>query len=556
MTAAGAAPARPAAALLAWGIALPAAAGAAAVLGFAPFHAWPVPLASLAILFIAWSRSGSSLQAAISGFAFGLGLNLAGVSWVYVSLHEFGHMPAALAAVATFLFCAYLALFPAAAGWLSHRFPAGGSRRLLWAMPAAFVLLEWVRGWLFTGFPWLAIGYSQAPASPLAGFAPVLGAYGVSLAAAFAASLLAAFAASPPWSRRRAALAGVFVALLGAGAALKLVAWTSPAGPAVPVALLQGNVPQHLKWREEVRNRTLRDYHDRIVKSPARVVVLPETALPAFLDQLPPGYLESLREHAQAAGKDVLIGSVERRFSGERFDYWNSVVRVGAGGPAVVPQAPPRALRRVHPAGVRLDPRGPEDPAHRLRARRRGPAADGGGRDQLRGGHLLRGHLRRGSHRRAAAGGRAPQREQRRVVRRVPRRGPAPAVLADARARDRPLDGARDEHRGDRGDRREGAGGGEAAAVHRRGARGEPRAPCRGHAFRAVGKPRGAGARGRGTRLGRPQAAAGSLAAAGLGVASATNCSVQYSSSSASVRFSSFTRPTWTVTVGLPRLAA
>ena len=139
MTAAGAEPARPAAALLAWGIALPAAAGAAAVLGFAPFHFWPVPIASLALLFIAWSRSGSPLQAAISGLAFGLGLNLAGVSWVFVSLHEFGHMPAALAALATFLFCAYLALFPAAAGWLSHRFPAGATRRVPWAMPAAFV---------------------------------------------------------------------------------------------------------------------------------------------------------------------------------------------------------------------------------------------------------------------------------------------------------------------------------------------------------------------------------------------------------------------------------
>ena len=176
---AGATPARPAAVALAWGIALPAAAGAAAVLGFAPFYAWPVTIASLAVLFLVWSRSGSALQAAISGYAFGLGLNLAGVSWVFVSLHEFGHMPAVLAAVATFLFCAYLAVFPAAAGWVAHRLPAGGSVRLLATMPAAFVLFEWVRGWLFTGFPWLVVGYSQVPASPLAGYAPVLGAYGV-----------------------------------------------------------------------------------------------------------------------------------------------------------------------------------------------------------------------------------------------------------------------------------------------------------------------------------------------------------------------------------------
>jgi apolipoprotein N-acyltransferase len=100
------------------------------------------------------------------------------------------------------------------------------------------------------------------------------------------------------------------------------------------VALLQGNVPQHLKWRDEVRARTLRDYHAQVVRSPARVVVLPETALPAFLDQLPPGYLESLREHAVAGGKDILIGSVERSFHGDRFSYWNSVVRIGAGATA------------------------------------------------------------------------------------------------------------------------------------------------------------------------------------------------------------------------------
>ncbi len=331
MTGAGAARAGPAVPLLAWGLALPALAGAAAVLGFAPFYAWPVPVASLAVLFLAWGRSVSARQAALSGYAFGLGLNLAGVSWVFVSMHDFGHMPAALAAVATFLFCAYLALFPATAGWLAWRLSGAARPASLVAMPAAFALLEWVRGWLLTGFPWLAIGYSQVPSSPLAGFAPVLGAYGVSFAAAAAGAILAAFARSPAWSRRRAALAGAFIALLATGGALRAVDWTSPSGGPVPVALLQGNVPQQLKWREEVRARTLRDYHEQVVRSRARVVILPETALPAFLDQLPPGYLDSLREHARAAGKDILIGSVERSFAGERFSYWNSVVRIGAG---------------------------------------------------------------------------------------------------------------------------------------------------------------------------------------------------------------------------------
>jgi len=330
--AARAGPARSAVPALAWNLGLPALAGAATVFGFAPFYAWPVPLATLAVLFLVWSRCATARGAARSGFAFGLGLHLAGVSWVYVSLHQFGHMPALLAALATLLFCAYLALFPAAAGWLAHRLGPAGLPRMLAAMPAAFVLLEWFRGWLFTGFPWLVIGYTQVPVSPLAGFAPVLGAYGVSLVVAATAALLAAFAASRTHTRRRAVLAVGFFALLAAGGALRLASWTAPAGAPVAVALLQGNVAQQLKWREDVRTRTLFDYYRQVVESGARVVVLPETALPAFIDQLPPGYLDALRDHAKSRGKDVLIGVVERHFSGERFSYYNSVVNVGVGG--------------------------------------------------------------------------------------------------------------------------------------------------------------------------------------------------------------------------------
>ena len=108
-------PARePAGRILAFGLLLPLASGADCVFGFAPFYAWPVPIAALAALFHVWARSGSPLQAALSGYAFGLGYFLAGVSWVYVSMHDFGSMPAVLAALAAFLFCAYLAIFPAA----------------------------------------------------------------------------------------------------------------------------------------------------------------------------------------------------------------------------------------------------------------------------------------------------------------------------------------------------------------------------------------------------------------------------------------------------------
>ena len=330
--AAGAAPRVTAARALALGIFAPLVAGAACVLGFAPFYAWPVPIFAVAVLLHAWSRSDTPRQAGLSGFAFGLGFFLAGVSWVYVSLHDFGSMPAPLAALATFLFCAYLSLFPAAAGWTAVRLAGtkAGVRLVLGA--TLLVAFEWVRGWLFTGFPWLNLGTSQAPSSPLAGFAPVLGAYGTSLAVTGAAAMLGEVAWSRAWSRRRALLLASLVGLFVAGGALRAITWTRPAGPAVTVALLQGNVAQDIKWREEVRPRILDAYARMIMAAEASIVVIPETALPALLDQLPAEYVAALRDHARATGKHILLGTVERNPRGGEVDYYNSLVSLAEQG--------------------------------------------------------------------------------------------------------------------------------------------------------------------------------------------------------------------------------
>ncbi|HUP28783.1 MAG TPA: apolipoprotein N-acyltransferase [Usitatibacter sp.] len=312
---------------------LPLLAGAAGVLGFAPFYIWPAPILAMAVLLGTWQASGSPLQAALSGFAFGLGLFLAGVSWVFVSLHFFGGMPLLLAALATFLFCAYLALFPALAGWATLRFAGGSPGARLALGAAAFVACEWLRGTLFTGFPWLTFGTSQVPSSPLAGFAPVLGGYGVSLAMAIAAALMATWGGRAATRRSRLVPIAALALLFALGGALRFVSWTTPAAPAISVALLQGNVPQQIKWQEEVRTATLLAYRDMIFRASAQVVVLPETALPAFLDQLPEDYLRGIREHARREGKEVLLGIVERDERAAGQTYYNSLVRLtGAGG--------------------------------------------------------------------------------------------------------------------------------------------------------------------------------------------------------------------------------
>lgn len=306
-----------------------AALGAATVAGYAPFQLFPLPLLTFAALFLLWQNAASARDAAGLGFAFGLGWFGAGVSWVYISLNVFGAMPAALAAAVTLLFCAYLALFPATAGWLSRRWPLPPAVNWMLFVPAAFTLLEWLRGWLFTGFPWLNPGYSQAPASPLAGYAPLLGVHGITLLLFATAGLLCWGWYAKPW--RQAARAWPWPAALLllwiAGFGLKAVDWTEATGSRVTVSLLQGNVAQDLKWRADHLRDTLLRYLELVRSSDSRLIILPETALPLFLRDVPADYLDELASHARANNGDVLLGVPERLPDGR---YYNSVVSVGS----------------------------------------------------------------------------------------------------------------------------------------------------------------------------------------------------------------------------------
>ncbi len=308
---------------LAWAFVL----GVCTVGGFAPFGIFPLPLLTLAGLLLLGERAVRAGPAFKLGFAFGLGFFLAGVSWVYVSLHDFGAMPAPLAAAVTLLFCAYLALYPAAALSIAVRIPTPWLRRAL-VFPGAWVAAEWVRGWLFTGFPWLAIGYSQAPHGPLVGLAPIFGLHAVGFALVASAGLLVQ-AFEGGWRRpRRAALAAVALLWI-ATFTLKPIEWTEPTGEPVRVSLLQGNVAQSIKWRPEQVAVTLELYQRMIRESSAQLVILPETALPLFLHNVPPAFLEAVAAHAQANGADILIGLPERGPGG----YFNSVVSIGVSAP-------------------------------------------------------------------------------------------------------------------------------------------------------------------------------------------------------------------------------
>lgn len=314
-------------------------AGLLTVPGFAPLSIYPLAVLALAALFVQWQHARGRWMAARLGFTFGFGLFSAGIGWLYVALHDFGGMPLPLAAIAIALFAALLASFPAAVGYAQARLRArfGGREGvaadivLILLIPALWVLLEWLRGLLLTGFPWLAMGYTQVAASPLAGYAPLLGVYGVSLAVAVSAGLLALL-----WQRRqgkqifqatagKSALAILLLIWLG-GAMLRYVAWTQPEGEPLKVSLLQGNIAQGVKFEEGGLNGTLETYRRLALSSDARLIVMPETALPLLRDELPDYYSDILSRHVRQKDGDMLIGLFEL----DRGLYYNSVVSLGS----------------------------------------------------------------------------------------------------------------------------------------------------------------------------------------------------------------------------------
>jgi apolipoprotein N-acyltransferase len=325
-------------------LALALAAGAASVFAFAPFEATLLPVVTLALLFLAWQAAASARAAAWLGFAFGAGLFGAGVSWVYVALNTFGGMPLPLAAIGTAGFCAYLALYPALAGWLAARWTAPGSWRRLAAAAAAWTLTEWARGWVLTGFPWLSLGHSQLPATgatALGAYAPIGGVFLVTLALAGCAALLASAIgaiAAPARPARIAALAGAAALVAGVGAGLGRVEWTHPAGDPVAVSLVQGNVPQSLKFDAGFRRQTFDLYTGLVAASRGRLVVLPESAFPMLSGDVPDDVLRALLRTGMARDGDVIVGlfTAEPPAAGEReFRVYNSVVTLGAGSPQV-----------------------------------------------------------------------------------------------------------------------------------------------------------------------------------------------------------------------------
>ncbi len=293
---------------------------------FAPYDLWPVAIVAMSGLFLLL-KGRTPRQAARLGWCFGFGMFGHGVWWIQVSVHQFGLPYYAFSVTMTALLVAFLSLYPALFAALLRRLPVAseGLRHVLLA-PALWVCGEWLRGWIFTGFPWLSLGYSQLD-GPLAGLAPWSGEHLCSVAVVMAAGLLAqcmngALAA-------RLACGAALLALLLGGQALRAVPTSHELQAGLTATLVQGAIPQQLKWELSQREHAFKLYSE--LSAPhwqSDIVVWPETAIPAFAEEVP-DMIASLNHTARAAHTTLLVGMpTGEPWSGGR--YYNSVVALGS----------------------------------------------------------------------------------------------------------------------------------------------------------------------------------------------------------------------------------
>ncbi|MBS0358696.1 MAG: apolipoprotein N-acyltransferase [Proteobacteria bacterium] len=304
-------------------------------LAFAPLNYYFIAVLSPLLLLFSWLHC-SPKRAALRGFLFGLGFFGVGVSWIFVSIHVYGDTPIWLAGIFTALFVMALSCFPALQGYLLNQFfPKNNLYKIILAFPAIWVLIEWLRSWLFTGFPWLLLGYSQTD-SALRGLAPIIGVYGISFVVLLTSSILLLLFTrivnnKIDWRGRISREDYILIFFLfyiwfGSGA-LSHIEWTTSTGDKIQVSLIQGDIPQQLKWSPEYLQKSLSIY-ENLTKTHWRseLIVWPEAAIPLFLHDAK-NFLRPLTETAKKHHSNLITGiPIQNSTINE---YYNGIILVG-----------------------------------------------------------------------------------------------------------------------------------------------------------------------------------------------------------------------------------
>lgn len=298
---------------------------------FAPFHQDWIAFISPILLLFATERN-TPKQGFGKGFLFGLGFFGFGVYWVFHSIYYFGQTTLFLAYAITLLLVAVLALFPAFLMITTQRlFQNKPISRASLGFPALWVLFEMLRGSLFTGFPWLFLGTSQLHNPPFRAFAPVGSVWLVSwmilLTAGLTYGLFLHFYLNQKGKLKPLLLIAALGSIWIVGGLLHQISWVKPTPSPLKVALLQGNIPQQMRWESEAISHIMATYESLTEEAKdADLIIWPEGAIPVPLPYSS-SYFARIENLLQNQGNALLAGVPVKNPNED--NYFNALMGLG-----------------------------------------------------------------------------------------------------------------------------------------------------------------------------------------------------------------------------------
>ncbi len=287
---------------------------------FAPYNLYILSLVSLSILFYLWLETESKRETFILGYLFGFAMFSIGVNWLHISINLFGGMNIIGAFFFTYLLIAFISLYPALCGYLATRFFKGF---YLLALPSLWLLTEWCRGWVLTGFPWLNIGTSQTD-SVLSSFAPVIGDYGIGFIVCLLSISITSLISGN--LKQRITSSVIIISIAVSSMLLENINWTEENGDELRVTLVQGAIPQKIKWSPDYREKTYEIYSS--LSEPywsSDLVIWPETAIPSYYHRAD-DFIDRIKNSKQQSDTLFMSGIVNKNL--ETNKYFNSILLV------------------------------------------------------------------------------------------------------------------------------------------------------------------------------------------------------------------------------------